>query len=199
MMLIEETPIPDGALPVAAFRNHLRLGSGFGTDMVQDDVLSGFLRAATTAIEARLSKALLTRQFTLTVQSWQQSDHVALTVSPVITVDAVDLVASDGSTATVATSSYWLARVGADPKLWATGTSLPNIPDRGHARITFVAGMANDANGLPADLQQAVLMLAAHYYEYRNDTGLGDGCMPFGVTSLIQRYRPIRIGVGVGQ
>ena len=42
-------------------------------------------------------------------------------------------------------------------------------------------------------------MLAAHYYEYRNDTGLSDSCMPFGVTSLIQRYRPLRIGTGYGQ
>ena len=39
-------------------------------------------------------------------------------------------------------------------------------------------------------------MLAAHYYEYRHETRLGDGCMPFGVSSLIERYRPLRIGLG---
>jgi uncharacterized phiE125 gp8 family phage protein len=44
-----------------------------------------------------------------------------------------------------------------------------------------------------------VLLLGAHYYEYRAETGLAEGCMPFGVTSLIQRYRRMRITPGVGQ
>ncbi len=49
---------------------------------------------------------------------------------------------------------------------------------------------------VPPDLQQAVFMLGAHYYEYRHETSLSDGCMPFGVTSLIERYRTVRIGMG---
>ena len=49
---------------------------------------------------------------------------------------------------------------------------------------------------LPADLGQAVLLLAAHYYEFRHETQLGDGCMPFGVTSLIERYRTVRVFAG---
>jgi uncharacterized phiE125 gp8 family phage protein len=43
-------------------------------------------------------------------------------------------------------------------------------------------------------MSQAVLMLAAHYHEYRYDTALDGGCMPFGVTALIERYRPLRLG-----
>ena len=64
-------------------------------------------------------------------------------------------------------------------------------------KIVFTAGMAADWGGLPADLGQAVLLLAAHYYEYRDETALGAGCMPFGVTSLIQRYRTVRLAPGV--
>jgi uncharacterized phiE125 gp8 family phage protein len=60
------------------------------------------------------------------------------------------------------------------------------------------AGYAPDWAGLPADLGQAVLLLAAHYYEYRHETALGDGCMPFGVTSLIERYRTVRLMAGGG-
>jgi uncharacterized phiE125 gp8 family phage protein len=36
-------------------------------------------------------------------------------------------------------------------------------------------------------------MLAAHYYEYRHEMGLSGGCMPFGVSSLIERYRTVRL------
>ena len=56
--------------------------------------------------------------------------------------------------------------------------------------------MAADWGGLPDDLAQAVMLLAAHYYEYRDDTALGEGCMPFGVSSLIERYRRVRLGFG---
>ncbi|MEC7962778.1 MAG: head-tail connector protein, partial [Pseudomonadota bacterium] len=52
-------------------------------------------------------------------------------------------------------------------------------------------------DAVPPDLAQAVLMLAAHYYEYRDDTGLKAGCMPFGVTALIERHRQMRLG-GIG-
>ena len=44
-----------------------------------------------------------------------------------------------------------------------------------------------------ADLAQAVMLLAAHYYEYRDETALAEGCMPFGVASLIERYRIVRL------
>ena len=56
MMLIEETAIADAALPVDQFKAHLRLGTGFAEDNVQDEVLKGFLRAAIAAIEARTGK-----------------------------------------------------------------------------------------------------------------------------------------------
>ena len=39
-----------------------------------------------------------------------------------------------------------------------------------------------------------VVLLAAHYHEYRDETALAQGFMPFGVSSLIARYQPMRIG-----
>ena len=42
MMLVEETTVPLSALPVATFKDHMRMGSGFSDDGVQDGVLEGF-------------------------------------------------------------------------------------------------------------------------------------------------------------
>ncbi len=61
MMLVEQTTVPGAALPVAEFKDHLRLGTGFADDGVQDGVLEAYLRAAMAAIEARTGKILLTR------------------------------------------------------------------------------------------------------------------------------------------
>ena len=50
MMLVEQTTVPTAALPVAEFKDHLRLGTGFADDGVQDDVLETYLRAAIATI-----------------------------------------------------------------------------------------------------------------------------------------------------
>ena len=67
MMLIEETAVPSEALPVDAFKAHLRLGTGFSEDTLQEPVLESFLRAAMSAIEARTGKILIERDF-----SWME-------------------------------------------------------------------------------------------------------------------------------
>jgi len=77
-----------------------------------------------------------------------------------------------------------------------TGSGLPGIPPGGVADISFVAGYAPDWNGRPADLGQAVILLAAHYYEHRHETRAGETAFPLGVTGLIERYRTVRLFAG---
>lgn len=199
MMLIEETTVPESALPVDEFKAHLRLGTGFGEDSLQDGVLASFLRAALAAIEARTGKVLLERSFRWEIADWNDPVAQPLPVAPVSQITAVDLVAADGGEAAVAAGQYVLRADTHVPKLCPTGALLPGVESKGAVRIGFTAGMATDWGGLPADLGHAVLLLAAHYYEYRDETALGDGCMPFGVTSLIQRYRKVRLALGAGR
>ena len=196
MMLIEETNVPDTALPVETFKAHLRLGSGFGEDSLQEPVLHSFLRAALAAVEARTGKALLTRRFALSLTFWREADRQALPVAPVQAIERVALVARDGTETLVDPETYWLERDAQAPRLRASGACLPSIPSAGAALVAFDAGFAATWDGLPNDLAQAVMLLAAHYYEYRDDTALSDGCMPFGVSSLIERYRRVRLGLG---
>lgn len=193
-MLIEETNIPNAALPVAAFKAHMRMGTGFGEDTLQDSVIDGFLRAAIAAIEARTGKALFEREFTQTARPKCQVDGVTLLVSPVTAVADVQLVSRSGVQKAVNASVYWLERDAHTPRLRPTAASLPMPEEGGELRLRYLAGYGPEWDDVPADMQQAVLMLAAHFYEYRNDTALTNGCMPFGVTSLIERYRGLRMG-----
>ena len=194
MMLIEQTPVPDAALPVDSFKAHLRLGTGFDPSTVQDAVVRSFLRAAIAAVEARTGKALITRNFDLTLNFWRDATAQALTVAPVAQITAVTLFGPDGSETLVDAAAYWLERDALRPRLRSKGTALPRVPANGSVVISFDAGFGATWAEIPADLQQAVLMLAAHYYEYRNDTALSGGCMPFGVTSLLERYKTLRLG-----
>lgn len=198
MRLIEETTVPDPALPVSQLKAHLRLGTGFSELGLQDGVLAGFLRAAVAAIEARTGKALIARDFTLVVNQWGNADGQVLPVAPVTAVARVALVDAQGAETVLSAGQYRLEQDDQRPVLRPAGLLLPGVPTGGTVRIGFSAGLAADWGGLPADLGQAVMLLAAHYYEYRDETALGQGCMPFGVTSLIQRYRPVRLGLGSG-
>ncbi len=194
MNLVELTEAPAAALPVQALREHLRLGSGFADDSLQDGLLAGFLRAAIAAIEGRTGKALVSRDFALTVTEWARPDRQPLAVAPVAEIASVRVADAGGAEVTLPPSAWRLDRDSARPALTAAGAFLPRIPLGGRATVAFTAGFGPEWADVPPDLAHAVLMLAAHYHEFRHDTALGPGCMPFGVTALIERYRPLRLG-----
>ena len=196
MMLVEETSVPTEALPVQEFRDHLRLGTGFSDDTLQDDVLESFLRAAVSAVEARTGKILFSQNFAWTVYGWHDRASQGLPVAPVSEVVEVTLTDAQGADVAVASSAYRVVQDRHRPCLRGTSGNLPAIPSDGCTTVRFVAGHGAAWADVPADLQQAVLLLAAHYYEFRQETTLSEGCMPFGVISLLERYRPVRLGAG---
>ena len=195
MNLVETGNISVASLPLAEFRAHLRLGTGFGEDSLQDGVLEGFLRAAIAGVEAQIGKVLIARDFVQTIDQWTGEAQHVLPMAPVRLILQVALRRSSGAEEVVASDRYWLQADMHRPKLRSVGSCLPAVPEGGEALVSFTAGFGIWSD-VPADLQQAVFLLAAHYYEYRDETALGRGCMPFGVTSLLDRFRPMRLGFG---
>jgi len=194
MMLIEQTTVPEAALPVQALKTHLRLGTGFADDGMQDGLLIGYLRAAMAAIEGRIGKALISRRFALTLDGWRAGDVQALPIAPVTEVVTVMVQDHDGAQAVVNPALYRLMPDTHRPRLQSTGFLLPAVPSGGKVEILFEAGFGPEWAAVPADLAQAVLLLAAEYYEMRHEGGLRDGHgLPFGVVTLIERWRTVRV------
>lgn len=196
MMLIEEASVPDEVLPVEAFKSHLRLGTGFDESTLQDAVLRSFLRAALAAIEARTGKALIARAFSWTVTRWRSACQETLPIAPVSSIDAFELVLADGSSEPLALDRVGLEQDMQTPRIRAQGAGFPSLPRGSKTVFHITAGYGPTWDDLPADLAQAVFLLASHYYEYRDETALSRGCMPFGVQALIERYRMIRLSGG---
>ncbi|MBN2906133.1 MAG: hypothetical protein JXJ18_05455 [Rhodobacteraceae bacterium] len=196
MMLIEQTTVPAAALPLERFKEHLRLGTGFADDGAQDALLEALLRAAMAAIEGRTGKVLLSRAFTWNLGAWRDPGRQALPVAPVTAIGALRIVDRLEVATVIAPETYRLERDTHRPRLSAVGTTLPTIPLGGSAEVEFEAGFGADWDGVPADLGQAVFLLAAHYHEHRHEAALGDGGMPFGVMALIERWRTVRILAG---
>jgi len=193
MMLIEQTSVPSAALPVAEFKDHLRLGTGFADGDIQNAVLEAYLRAAMAAIEARTGKALLSRQFIWSLTAWRDGSEQALPLAPIGTVLAVNLISAAGVGTAANVAAYRLVQDMHRPKLEAVGGCLPGIPSGGSAEVTFEAGFGPVWADLPGDLAQAVMLLAALYYEHRTESDFPRDSFPMGVQALIKRYRNLRI------
>jgi len=199
MLLAEQTPIADAALPVAQFKAHLRLGTGFADDDVQDDLITGHLRAAVAAIEARTGKILIARSFSWTVRLWRDAYCQPLPTAPVSNVTAITLVDRRGQEAMV-DPSRWLVHEDAHrPELVGPNGPLPVIPDNGKAQVQFSAGYGPTWAELPADLAQAVLLLAGHFYEHRHGVDGRAAELPAQVAALITPYRSVRLFLGGGR
>lgn len=198
MMLTEETPILAATLPVQAMKDHLRLGSGFSDDGLQDGLIETYLRAAIATIEGRIGKVLLARRFKLVLEEWRLPDEQPLPVAPVAALVSVATVDAGGVVTVLDGTRYRLVPDQHRPKLRSLGIYLPSVPSDGHLEILFDAGFGATWAEVPADLAQAVLLLAAEYYEVRHEVDARVSGLPFAVQTLIERWRTVRVLGGRG-
>jgi len=192
MMLTEETPVPQAALPVEEMKDHLRMGSGFADDGMQDGLIETYLRASLAAIEGRIGKMLFQRRFLWVLECWRDEEQ-ALPVAPVPGIVSVTLVDAAGGEVVVPAGAYRLVKDLHRPRLAGKGGALPIIPGEGLVKVAFDAGFGAVWTDIPVDLRQAVLLLAGEFYEHRNDDGAQGAGLPFGVVALIERWRTVRI------
>lgn len=195
MLLTELSTPPSVDLPIPSLTEHLRLGTAFTADGLQEAMIESHLRAAMAAIEARIGKVLLTRSYRLTLPDWRDLSQQTLPLAPVVGVSKVSVFDVHGVEMVLDGARY---RVQADmhrPKLVSVGMLFPVVPNDGRIEIEFSAGFGAVWPDVPADLAQAVILLAAQFYEARHDAGAqaqGFG-LPMAVQSLIERYRNIRV------
>lgn len=190
MMMVEVTTVPGSALPVTALADHLRLSRGFADDGSQDSQLESCLRAATSAIEARIAKALFRRRFALTLVHWQGDRTHVLPLAPIDHVDRVKLISRAGAETVVSEDAYDLRPDRHAPALVARGGALPTPSLGGTIEVEFTAGYAEDWSGLPSDLMQAVLILGAEFWAQDLDPENG---VPISVSILLEPYRALRL------
>ena len=193
MMLVEQTQVPPANWPVAEFRDHLRLGTGFSDDTVQDAILDRLLKAAVAVIERRTGKALMRRSFLWTLTAWRGAQREELPVAPVNAITALRIIDPDGTIHVIPPESYRLEPDTHRPMLSARGLGLPVVPVSGRIEVDFDAGFGATWAEVPADLATAVFLLAAHYHETRVEAGEAMTSMPHGVEALVAPFRPIRL------
>lgn len=196
MVLAELTTVDAAALPLAQFKNQLRMGTGFSDEGAEDTYLQQVLAAAVSSVEDWTGKALLTRSFGWTLTAWKDNHVQTLPIAPVNAISRVVLVDADGTETNADANLYRLAADTHVPKLSAQGVCLPSVPTNGAVRIEMSAGFGPSWEDLPPSLAHAVIVLATTFYEQRSATAARGQIMPYSVSTLLQPWRRVRITMG---
>ncbi|KAB7616081.1 hypothetical protein F9L33_04785 [Amylibacter sp. SFDW26] len=194
MILTETISVSSDVLPVDAFKAHLQMGTGFADSDLQDEVLEIYLRAAIAAVEARSGRVLLRKQYVWSLTRWRDAARQVLPVRPVVGVTELRMINGSGEGNAADVDSYRFVPDDICPAVEATGMLLPPVPVGGSVDLMFEAGFGAEWAEVPADLAQAVLIVAANAYE--NRTGTSEA-MPIAALSLIEPYRALRVSRGV--
>lgn len=177
-------------LPIAGFKEHLKLGSGFNDDTLQDNLVAEQLRAALAMIEAYLGKAISRRNFSLTLSEWAEPLVQILPIAPVKTLISLKIIDKTGEETISDISDFMLVSDFERPRLIALSRSFPAIPQNGLAQLIFTAGLTENWADLSSDIAQAVMITATHFYENRQ----GNGKLPDMVRALLEKHRIRRLG-----
>lgn len=158
----------------------------------EDALIGGLVAAAVATIEAQTGKFMSAKAFSQALTGFPcgYPYEVRLIKGPVTAIDAVEYDPSDG-TAAVEVGDFRLVE-GVNARLLpAYGATWPATLDgSGTVRISGTAGYGD---GEAPELDQAALMLLAHWYQNREAVSVGATVvaeLPMAVEMLIRPYRP---------
>ena len=175
----------DLAVSLADMKLHLRV------DHSEDDALiTTLILAATRSAESFMEKSISPdTEYTLTLDSFPSGDTITLMYGPVISVDSLSYVDSDGVTQVLTENSDFRVDLNNDlPRIQNIGDSWPDTYERVNAvTIVYTTGFAT----VPDDIVVGIKMLVSHLYENRQDviTGMNASEIPFASKHLFLPYK----------
>ncbi|MEM6667633.1 MAG: head-tail connector protein [Pseudomonadota bacterium] len=189
MTLRRLTPAVAEAVPLDDFLDHLRLSLGLTDPPTETPAAERALACAVAAIERSTSLACLRQTWKWELPTWTNARSERLPILPVLTVASVSAIAEDGRWTPFEPSTWRHS----DDQIHAVGAWLPAAGPSG-VQVVFEAGFGDHHTDLPADLKQAVLLLAAHYFERRHAVDAGNvRSLPNGLQSLLAPFRQLRL------
>lgn len=156
------------------------------TTSEEDALLAGLVRTATDLCERFTGTLLIAREVTEMVPAsivWAR-----LGATPVRAIETVAAVGHDGVETVLPTGGY-AVDIDAAGEGWVRLTA--SRPER-RLKISYVAGLASEPNGIPEALRQGISRLALHSFAQRD--AAEPEAPPAAVTALWRPWRRLRLG-----
>jgi len=148
---------------VSDFKAHARIDVSD-----EDDLIEALVMAAREQTELVSRRALITQTLALTLDSWPGC-AIDIPRPPLQSVSSIGYTDTAGDAQTLASDQY-VVQTARERLVLADGASWPDRLARSVITVTFVAGYGDAADDVPERYRQAILLLAAHWYEHR-ETG----------------------------
>lgn len=156
----------------------------------EDELVNGLIRAARQEVERATGQALIDQTWRLVLDDWPEWDVVCLRRTPVGAIVSVTVFDADGAGSVLAPENYQLDALSQPARLHlgerpAAGRALNGI------EIDFSAGYGEAGTQVPDLLRRAIVMLVAHWYEFRAHFSAAEQpvSLPAGYERLISTFR----------
>jgi uncharacterized phiE125 gp8 family phage protein len=155
------TPPTAEPISLAELKAHLRVDGGD-----EDALLASLIRVARQYLERMAGLALVSQGWRLYLGRWPESGVVEIARGPVLSVDAVRAFDELGEENEISLVGHVLDGARRPARLW-----LRERPEARQAingvEVDFTAGFAEAGEDVPDMLKRAMLVHAAHMYEFR--------------------------------
>jgi uncharacterized phiE125 gp8 family phage protein len=181
------------SLPVSLddAKQHLRV-----LNNEQDTYIAELVQKAGEYVESAAGRTLVNRSWQLVLDGF--GGGVELLRPPVVEVTAVSYLDTTGTEIALPETEWRLAQ-GFVPKLVpAVGKSFPTTAKEQDAvRVTYTAGFGVDAEAVPLQLRQAIVLLVHHWFVNREAVTVGGNMspqkVPMAVDDIISHFRIARV------
>lgn len=160
----------------------------------EDTLIAGLIRAARAEVEDRTGTALIAQSWRLALDRWPADGLVRLRRHPVREILSVTAYGSEGEAALVDPADY-AADLASRPARLLFGRPPSPLRRMNGVEIDFEAGFGEAGTDVPDLLRRAVLVLVAHWFEFRAAYRAQDQpvSVPDGFDRLVAGYRTGRL------
>jgi uncharacterized phiE125 gp8 family phage protein len=155
------TPPAAGPLSLAELKAHIRID---GDD--DDALLASLIRTARGHLERTAGLALISQGWRLYLDGWPEAGVIEISRGPVLSVDAVRAFDELGEESGIPLAGHVLDGVRRPARLWLRERPAARQAING-VEVDFTAGFGEAGEDVPDMLKRAMLMHAAHMYEFR--------------------------------
>ena len=160
----------------------------------EDALVSGLVRAARDEVERTTGTALIDQDWRLVLDAWPRNDVLSLTPHPVREILSVTVYGSEGEASLIDPGACRLDPHARPARLWLADRPAPGAALNG-VEVDFRAGFGEAGTDVPDLLKRAILMLVAHWFEFRGVAGAAHQPVrpPPGYDRIVAAYRRARL------
>ncbi|KFB10653.1 head-tail connector protein [Nitratireductor basaltis] len=170
-------------------RAHMRLDHDS-----EGDLIAGLIRAAREEVERSTGLALIEQSWRLVLDAWPQDEPVLLKKGPVRAIHGVTVYGREGEAQAMAVEKLVADTNSTPARLFLTKRPKPDVMING-IEIDFSAGFGESGADVPDLLKRAILLLVAHWYEFRGAVRADQQpvSLPDSYRQLIASFREVRL------